>query len=163
MSSRACRRTAPPCHPEPGEGRRRHVILSVSKDGHATVQAPRELSLRTVDRDVIERSMKSYWVYILRCADESYYVGVTSRVDERVAEHNAGGNPFAYTYIRRPVKLVYEQSFANVDDAIAAEKRIKGWSRAKKDALICGDWNAIRRLAAGRGASSHARPSTGSG
>jgi predicted GIY-YIG superfamily endonuclease len=107
--------------------------------------------------------VKTYWVYMLRCADDSYYVGVTSRLDARVAEHRAGLKPSAYTYIRRPVTLVYEQSFANVDDAIAAEKRIKGWSRAKKDALVRGDWNAIRRLAAGTEPSSHAHPSTGSG
>jgi len=107
--------------------------------------------------------VKTYWVYILLCADDSYYVGITSRIDERLAEHNAGLNPFAYTYIRRPVILVHCESFTNVDEAIAAEKRIKGWSRAKKRALLCGDWDAMRRLSAGNGPSSRAHPSTSSG
>jgi len=92
-------------------------------------------------------TVKTYWVYMVRCVDESYYVGVTSEIDRRIAEHNLGLSRIAYTFTRRPVSLVYAQAFSNVDDAIAAEKRIKGWSRAKKTALICGDWDAIRELA----------------
>jgi len=91
--------------------------------------------------------MKTYWVYIVRCADESFYVGVSSEIDRRIAEHVLGTSRTAYTFTRRPVTLVYSQAFSNVDDAIAAEKQLKGWSRAKKHALICGDWDAIRRLA----------------
>jgi predicted GIY-YIG superfamily endonuclease len=109
--------------------------------------------------------MKIYWVYLVSCADGSHYVGVTSNLASRIAKHNVGVNPLAYTYTRRPVELVYSQEFSHVDDAIAAEKKIKGWSRAKKRALIAGDWDAIRRLA--RSGSAHdegrAHPSTGSG
>ncbi len=90
--------------------------------------------------------MKSYWVYMLRCADGSFYVGVTSELDRRIAMHNLGVNPNAYTHSRRPVCLVFSQEFSRPDEAIAAEKQIKGWSRAKKIALIAGDWNEIRRL-----------------
>jgi putative endonuclease len=91
--------------------------------------------------------MSGAHVYILRCADGHYYVG-TARdgLDRRVAEHNAG--TFAgYTSTRRPVQLVYSEHFETIADAIAAERRIKGWSRAKKESLIAGDWKRIRALA----------------
>ncbi len=91
--------------------------------------------------------MKTYWVYLLRCADHSYYVGITSRLEFRVAQHNAGEYRGCYTHRRRPVELAYAQEFADVEEAIAAEKQLKGWSRAKKTALIAGNWNEIRRLA----------------
>jgi predicted GIY-YIG superfamily endonuclease len=101
---------------------------------------------------------------MVRCSDESFYVGVTSRLDVRIAEHHLGAHPASYTYTRRPVVLVYQQEFAYIDEAIAAEKRIKGWSRAKKLALIRGDWEAIQKLAISRlKVERHAHPSTGSG
>ena len=103
--------------------------------------------------------MKSYWVYMVRCGYGSFYVGVTSELDTRVAKHNLGLHPHAYTYKRRPVSLVYAQEYSDPDEAIAAEKKLKGWSRAKKIALIAGDWNEIRRLATLR----RADPSTRSG
>jgi predicted GIY-YIG superfamily endonuclease len=87
---------------------------------------------------------------MVRCADDSFYVGVTSELDRRIAEHDLGTLPKAYTHSRRPVSLVYAQDFSNPDEAIAAEKQIKGWSRAKKTALIAGDWHEVRRLAASR-------------
>ncbi len=99
--------------------------------------------------------VKTYWVYIVRCADRSYYTGVTSNLEYRVAQHHAGANPRAYTSTRRPVELAYAQEFANIEEAIAAEKRLKGWSRAKKAAMIAGDWLEVCRLAK--------RPSTSSG
>ncbi|MGF1630945.1 MAG: GIY-YIG nuclease family protein [Kiloniellaceae bacterium] len=84
---------------------------------------------------------------MLRCADGSYYVGSTRKsLEERLAEHNAG-LPKSYTCSRRPVSLVWSQEFENVTDAIAAERQIKGWSRAKKEALIRSDFETIRRLA----------------
>ena len=87
------------------------------------------------------------YVYILRCSDGSYYVGGTrSILDQRISEHNAGKYG-GYTSSRRPVKLVYHESFTNAVDAIAAERRLKGWSRAKKEALIRGDFDALKRLA----------------
>ncbi len=87
------------------------------------------------------------YVYILRCADGKYYVGTTrASLEHRVAEHNAGTYG-GFTSRRRPVELVYHQDFELVTEAIAAERQLKGWSRAKKEALICGDFDLIRRLA----------------
>ena len=80
--------------------------------------------------------MREYYVYILRCCDDSYYTGVTNNVEVRVLEHQQGDDPAAYTYNRRPLELVYVQEFREINDAIAAEKQIKGWTRAKKEALI---------------------------
>jgi putative endonuclease len=91
--------------------------------------------------------MKTYYVYMLRCADASFYIGITSNLDRRLAEHDLGLSRTAYTFTRRPVTLVFSQSFTHVDDAIAAEKRLKGWSRAKKHALIGRDWKTIHELA----------------
>jgi predicted GIY-YIG superfamily endonuclease len=106
--------------------------------------------------------MKHYWVYMLRCRDGSYYVGVTSNVDVRAAAHALGLSPRSYVYKRRPATLVHAEVFARPDDAIAFEKQLKGWSRAKKEALIRGDWAEIRRLSRSRSAHDH-RPSTSSG
>jgi putative endonuclease len=85
-------------------------------------------------------------LYILRCADDSYYVG-TTRADlkRRVAEHNAGTFG-GYTASRRPVTLLFSQHFSAITDAIAAERQIKGWSRAKKEALIVGKFERLRDL-----------------
>ena len=90
--------------------------------------------------------MKEYYVYMVRCSDSSYYIGVTNNVFCRVSQHNIGKSPKAYTYKRRPVTLVYSASFIDVYDAIAWEKKIKRWSKKKKEALIEGDTNALRQL-----------------
>ncbi len=76
--------------------------------------------------------MKLYYVYIVQCADGSYYTGITNNVDRRVNEHNAGINPKAFTYGRRPVSLVYHEIFNDILQAIAWEKQIKGWNRKRK-------------------------------
>ena len=87
------------------------------------------------------------YVYILRCADGSYYTGTARQgLEQRVAEHNAG-HYGGYTATRRPVELVFSQWFERITDAIAAERQIKGWSRAKKEALIRGDFEALKSLA----------------
>ena len=89
----------------------------------------------------------SVHVYMLRCADGSYYVGSTRKtLDERIGEHNTGAYP-GYTSARRPVELAWSQDFPNAVDAIACERQLKGWSRAKKEALIRGDWNMVSALA----------------
>jgi putative endonuclease len=86
------------------------------------------------------------YAYMLRCADGSYYVGSARLgLERRVAEHNAGTFG-GYTSTRRPVSLVWSEHFLNITDAIAAERKIKGWSRAKKEALIRGDYDLIRFL-----------------
>jgi len=87
------------------------------------------------------------YVYIVRCSDSRYYVGTTrGSLEKRIAEHNAGTFG-GYTKSRRPVSLVYHQEFKRVDDAIAAERQLKGRSRAKKEALMRGDIDALKRLA----------------
>jgi len=100
-------------------------------------------------------------VYMLRCADGRYYVGSTrGSLDIRVAQHNQGVVE-GYTKHRRPVTLVWQQGFQRITDAIAVERQIKGWSRAKKDALIGSDWEALKSLSRNR--TDHPHPSTGSG
>jgi len=88
------------------------------------------------------------FVYMLRCADGSYYVGSARNDDlgQRVAEHQAGVYR-GYTSARRPVHLVWSEYFDKITDAIAAEQKIKGWNRAKKEALARGDWTKIKFLA----------------
>jgi putative endonuclease len=89
----------------------------------------------------------SIFVYILRCADGSYHVGITrGALETRVSQHNAGTFG-GYTARRRPVVLVWQQDFQYLTDAIAPERRIKGWSRAKKEALIRGDFELLHVLA----------------
>ncbi len=90
--------------------------------------------------------MKFYYVYLLKCKDASYYVGITSNIDRRVMEHNAGKYPEAYTYKRRPLELVWYQDFLDPNQAIEFEKKIKKWSRAKKEALISGDYDLLPGL-----------------
>ena len=86
-------------------------------------------------------------IYILLCADGSYYTGVTRRdVEARVSEHQQGLDPSCYTFKRRPVRLVHAEAYARVDEAIAAERRIKGWSRAKKEAYMRGEFERLSGL-----------------
>jgi predicted GIY-YIG superfamily endonuclease len=86
-------------------------------------------------------------LYILRCADGSYYVGTTrDSLEKRLAEHQAGTWD-GYTSSRRPVTLVFSQQFQKIEDAVSAERQIKGWRREKKEALIQGDYAALPALA----------------
>ena len=88
----------------------------------------------------------SFHVYILRCADASYYVGHTDNLEKRLAEHHHGGIT-VYTRKRRPLTLLFTEKFADREQALAAERQIKGWSRSKKEALINGNWQRLRALA----------------
>jgi putative endonuclease len=89
--------------------------------------------------------MKRYWVYILRCSDNSYYTGSTSNLDQRLIEHqNKKYN--GYTSSRLPVKLVFSEEFFDAKLAASFEKQIKGWSRKKKEALIRRDLNLLHIL-----------------
>jgi putative endonuclease len=89
-------------------------------------------------------------LYILRCADGSYYIGITrTALELRVAQHNAGTFG-GYTATRLPVTLVFSQWFDRITDAIENERKLKKWSRAKKEAFIRGDFVALRQLAARR-------------
>jgi putative endonuclease len=97
-----------------------------------------------------------FWVYILRCADDSYYTGHTENLEKRMAEHRSGQIE-DYTSARLPVTLVFYEEFLSRDEALARERQIKGWSRKKKEALIRRDWVELSRLA------HRGHPSTGSG
>ena len=91
----------------------------------------------------------AFFAYLLRCNDGSYYAGHTDNLDVRLAQHQ-NGLVMNYTAARRPVRLIWSESFPTRDEAFAAERRIKGWSRAKKEALIAGDWERLRVLARNR-------------
>ena len=100
----------------------------------------------------------SFWLYILKCADESYYVGHTDNLERRISQHEQG-LIVGYTSTRRPVQLVHTQVFPTREEALAAERQIKGWSRKKKEAMIRGDWTAVSALARSRNSPSSC-PST---
>jgi putative endonuclease len=87
------------------------------------------------------------YVYMLRCADGSYYVGSATGDDlaQRVDQHNARTHK-GYTFSRRPVVLVWSEHFDRITDGIAAERQLKGWSRAKKEALLRSDWTRVAEL-----------------
>jgi putative endonuclease len=94
----------------------------------------------------------SAFVYMLRCADGSFYMGSATGEDltKRIAEHQTGAYP-GYTSTRRPVVLVWSEHFSRITDAIAVERKLKGWSRAKKEALVKCDWSEIGQLSKRRG------------
>jgi len=87
----------------------------------------------------------SYIVYMLRCVDGSFYTSHTDALESMVAAHHAGKIP-GYTRIKRPLKLVYTESFSTRLEALGRERQIKRWNRAKKQALVSGDWELLRRL-----------------
>ncbi len=90
--------------------------------------------------------MINFVVYILKCADDSFYIGHTDDIRSRLAQHDAAYWPHCFTANRLPVKLVWMQTFATRDDAFKIERRLKKWSRNKKEALIAGDWDALVKL-----------------
>ncbi len=91
--------------------------------------------------------MKLSYVYILKCADATFYTGVTSNLDKRIIEHHNGIHPESYTAKRRPLKLVFYAEFTDIHLAIMREKQIKKWSKAKKEALIEGSFEELPNLA----------------
>jgi putative endonuclease len=84
------------------------------------------------------------YVYILRCSDNSLYIGATTNLDARLTRHN-GGSACAFTASRRPVALVYSEVHDTPEAAMKRERQLKGWTRAKKEALIAGD-SILKRL-----------------
>jgi len=87
-----------------------------------------------------------FFVYILQCSDDSFYVGSAADVDARVKEHNEGKLGAAHTFLRRPVTLVYSEQCDTQLSAMRRERQIKGWSHAKKAALITGDVSSLKAL-----------------
>lgn len=90
--------------------------------------------------------MNEYYVYILECSDGTYYTGITNNMSRRLEEHKHSETIISYTSIRLPVKLVYIATFMDVREAIAWEKQVKGWNRAKKKALIEGRFEDLPKL-----------------
>ena len=149
-----------------------YLILSLSKDA---ARAPVDLNPRRRRGGhrcpLVETRRTMAWVYIVRCRDDHYYVGSTSDLERRLAEHNAG-TYCGYTSCRRPVTLVFAHQTASLDEAFHLERQIKGWSRAKKEALIAGRFDILPELSRSRGLRREGKadtvrydshPSTGSG
>jgi putative endonuclease len=90
------------------------------------------------------------WTYILECADGSYYVGSTVDLEARLWQHNHSPDGPIYTRRRRPVRLVWSGEFETAAEAFAFEKQVQGWRRAKREALIRGDFGVLPRLASRR-------------
>lgn len=88
-----------------------------------------------------------FWVYILKCSDDSYYTGHTDNLENRIAQHHSKFVPTCYTATRLPIQLVFSQEFATRIEALESERQIKGWSRRKKEALIQSNWEALSEYA----------------
>jgi predicted GIY-YIG superfamily endonuclease len=102
----------------------------------------------------------TFWVYMLHCRGGRFYVGHTDDLDRRVAQHQSGTLP-GFTADRLPVALVWSQPCASRLEALEAERRLKGWGRAKKMALIRGDWDGIAALAKKKNGASTSSARTG--
>jgi len=87
-----------------------------------------------------------FFVYILKCSNGTFYTGSTSSLYNRIYDHNLGVDPRAYTYRLRPVILVWAEEFESRIDALNIEKQVKGWSHAKKQALIDNDFDKIHNI-----------------
>ena len=91
--------------------------------------------------------MKVFVVYILKCSDGTYYTGMTSNLEQRLVSHEQGRYKDGYTDARRPVQLVFHCEFTEAHHAISTEKQLKKWSKAKKEALIKGEFDILPKLA----------------
>ena len=91
--------------------------------------------------------MKHLYVYILKCANSTYYTGITNNLEKRLQQHQQGVNKACYTARHLPVSLVFYERYSDFSLAIKWEKRIKRWSKEKKEALISNDWNKLKTAA----------------
>lgn len=123
----------------------------LSKGGVWTVRNPANPT-KSVHPELVEGSSflfaggMSFWAYMLHCRGGAFYVGQTDDLPRRIAQHQSGALP-GFTYALLPLELVWSQEFQTREEARAAEHKLKGWSRAKKLALIRGDWDRISALA----------------
>lgn len=108
--------------------------------------------------EVEKSSEMAFSLYILECGDGSLYIGHTDDLDRRLTQHNQSQYS-AYTARRKPLKLAHVEEFASREEALVMERKLKGWSRAKKDAYMAGDWRRVSRLAKGK----HRHERTGNG
>jgi putative endonuclease len=90
---------------------------------------------------------KYLFVYILKCADNTYYTGITNDLKRKIEEHNSGTNRKSYTALRRPVKLIYCERFEDPVLAMAWEKRLRNWSRKQKEKMLEENWDQQRIVA----------------
>jgi predicted GIY-YIG superfamily endonuclease len=90
--------------------------------------------------------MNDFYVYILKCNDDSYYIGHTDSLEKRIAEHESNTHD-CYTSTRLPIRVVYVQTFATRGEALESERQLKKWSRKKKEALIEENWSKVSLLA----------------
>ena len=90
-------------------------------------------------------NMGRAWVYIVLCSDDSYYVGSTTDIEQRISDHNEGRYE-GYTSSRLPIKLLWSSEFSDIRYAFEYERQIKKWSRAKKEALMRGDYDQLHVL-----------------
>ncbi len=88
----------------------------------------------------------AHYFYMIRCRDASIYTGIAGDITYRVWEHNAGVDQRCYTFTRRPVALIHAEEYATKDEAFRRERQVKGWSRAKKEALAGGNFDRLRWL-----------------
>jgi len=93
-----------------------------------------------------DTSFMPYAIHILKCSDSTYYTGLPKDLDYRVWEHQTGANPESYTFDHRPIKLVWSVVTESYQEAFQWERKIKGWSRAKKEALIRDDIEGIHEI-----------------
>ena len=106
-------------------------------------------------------NVRTYYLYLLECNDESYYIGVTNNIDRRMIEHQQGTYPDCYTYTRRPLALKYFLTFNDINEAIYFEHKIKRWSRAKKESFFEKRWKDLQHHASCKNETSHKLRSSG--
>lgn len=88
-----------------------------------------------------------YYFYMVRCSDNSLYSGQTNNLQKRIREHNSAGQRGAkYLRARKPVELVYSEKYPTLQLAMQRERQVKKWNKYKKEALIKGDLDLLKRL-----------------
>ncbi|MDE2024218.1 MAG: GIY-YIG nuclease family protein [Gammaproteobacteria bacterium] len=90
-----------------------------------------------------------FTLYVLECADGTFYIGHTDNLSRRLQQHEQS-KVDAYTARRLPLKLIHAEEFESRYEALTMERKLKGWSRAKKQAYMSGDWEAVAKLAKGK-------------
>jgi putative endonuclease len=123
---------------EDAEGCLRRLKVAKAAEAPEAPKAPLKAILKP-------EIMGKGYMYILECADGSYYTGSTRDLDKRLAEHQAGTGA-KYTKARLPVKLVYYEEFDRIDEAFYREKQVQGWDRKKKEALIKREYDNLPNL-----------------